>query len=101
MPYKSYDKATATLLPPFKLLIAKSKEIKEVWKQMENQQRAASNDNVSLDPAPNDHAVEAPPFRTGLNQERSAQSAATRFTGLVGARYTRGLAIIVGKRNKI
>jgi hypothetical protein len=48
------------LLPPFKLLIAKSKEIKEVLKQMENQQRAASNDNVSLDPAPNDHAVEAP-----------------------------------------
>jgi hypothetical protein len=36
------------------------KEIKEVLKQMENQQRAASNDNVSLDPAPNDHAVEAP-----------------------------------------
>lgn len=49
-----HDKVTTTFLRPFKLLVAKSKEIKESLEQLENKNRTASNGNKSLDPAVED-----------------------------------------------
>jgi hypothetical protein len=53
-----HDKATTTFLRPFKLLVAKSKQIKEILEQLENKHRTVSNCNESPDLAVDDREVE-------------------------------------------